>query len=209
MKMSTFFILLVLPFFPGCTKDDQPAVNEKYSFTGTIDNSPVRWEVKAVDNSTDTSNYNARASYYYGQWPLDCSSADCYDVKAGIVVQERNRNNAIQVIFLQASRTGDINQLKPFFNPGPKPFGSQRTSVSTTTQNGILIRYTENGRIWASEIGDQTGSIFESVEFKDATVDKNIYSKVWRARFSCKVYFNGLPPKTLQNCEVYGPAFYK
>ena len=47
------------------------------------------------------------------------------------------------------------------------------------------------------------------LNFKEASIDKNIYSHVWRARFSCKVYFDGLPPKTLQNCEIYGPAFYQ
>lgn len=209
MRKSILFILIVLPFFPGCTKDDKRDLNEKYSFTGTIDSNSIRWEVKAVDNTNDTSKCNARAYYYYGQLPLDCSSTDCYDVKAGVVVGERLRNYSIQVMYLRATRTGDVNQLKPFFTPGFMPFGSQRSSIYTTTQNGVIIRYIEDGRIWTSEQGDQTGSTFESVEFKDATIEKDIYSNIWRARFSCKVYFSGLPPKTLENCEIEGPAFYK
>lgn len=209
MKMSIVVIIVASTFLLGCKKDDKPEVNEKYSFTGTIDNNPIRWEVKTTDNSADTSRYHARAHYFYGQWPIDCATTDCYDVGAGIVLQERNRGNAIQVVFLQATKTSDVNQLKSLFTPGFKSYGNQRTSPYTITQNGILIRYTENGREWHSEAGDQTGSTFESVEFKEASIDKNIYSNVWRARFSCKVYFTGLPPKILQNCEIYGPAFYK
>ena len=209
MKTSFLLVTTTLIFLTGCKKESTSGSNEKYSFTGTIDNSPVRWEVKATDNPGDTSKYQARPHYMYSQWPIDCATADCYYVAAGIVVQERNRGNAIQVIFIKSAKTSDLNQLKPFLVTGSKSYGSQRTSAYTSTNNGILIRYTENGRIWNSEIGDQTGSSFESIEFKEATTNKNLYSHVWKARFSCKVYFSGLPPKTLENCEIYGPAFYK
>lgn len=202
-------MIVAFTLLHGCKKEDKPVLDEKYSFNGTIDNSPIHWEVKAVDNSSDTSKYLARSHYFYGQFPVDCATTDCYEVGAGTVVQERNRGNAIEVVFLQATKTFDVNQLKPFFTPGFKLYGIPRASLYTKTENGILVRYTENGRIWRSEAGDQTGSTFQLIEFKETTFDKNIYSNVWRARFSCKVYFNGLPPKFLENCEIYGPTFYK
>lgn len=209
MKVFLFVVIIASTFLYGCEKEVDPSINEKYFFRGIVDNNPVSWEVKIIDNLTDTSMYNARATYYYGQSPTDCATTNCYDVKAGIVVHERNRGNAIDVVFLQATKTNEVKQLIPLFTLGPMPYGNQRTSPYTATQNGIIIKYTEGGRIWTSEKGDQTGSTFESVEFKEASIDKNIYSHVWRARFSCKVYFDGLPPKTLQNCEIYGPAFYQ
>lgn len=81
-----------------------------------------------------TSRYHARAHYFYGQWPIDCATTDCYDVGAGTVVQERNRGNAIEVLFLQATKTFDINQLKSFFTQGFKSYGNQRTSPYTITK---------------------------------------------------------------------------
>ena len=196
----------------GCKKD-KPELNEKYYFTGTIDNNPVHWELKATSdpaiNSGDTSKYISTPHYFYTQWGFDCMTTDCYDDAAGTLVRERYHSNAIEVLYLQAAKTNDLTQLKPFFAPGSKPYGIERTSLYTQTQNGILVKYTENGIVWRSELGDQTGSTFESVEFKEPTTNKDRYSNVWKARFSCKVYFNGLPPKTLQNCEIYGPAFYK
>lgn len=208
MKVHLALLIVASTFLPGCNKEDKPDLNETYFFTGTIDNHPIRWEVKATDNTTDTSRYHARAHYFYSQWGLDCATTECYDVAAGIVVSERNKGNAIEVLFLQASKAYDLDGLKPLFTAGFKAFGQQRTSPFGTTQIGILVRYIENGRVWHSEGGDQTGSTFESVAFKEATVDKDLYSHIWRARFSCKVYFSGLPPKTLQNCAIYGPAFF-
>jgi hypothetical protein len=209
IKISTAGIVVAFTILLACKKEEKPVSNEIYSFTGNIDNSAIRWEVKASGNAADTSKYHARAHYYYGQWPIDCATSDCYDVKAGTVVNERNRGNGIEVVFLQATKSFDINQLQPQFTPGFKAYGNQRTSPYTTTQNGVLVVYTENGRVWRSEIGDQTGSTFELLEFKEATTEKNIYSHVWRARFTCKVYFSGLPQRALQNCEIYGPAFNK
>lgn len=209
IKISTAIAVLAFTMLLACKKEEKPVSNEIYSFSGSLDNSPIRWEVKAADNAGDTSKYQARADYYYAQWPIDCTTNDCYDVKAGTVVSERNRGNAIQVVFLQATKSFDINQLQPLFTPGFKLYGNQRTSPYTTSNNGVLVVYTENGRQWRSEIGDQTGSTFELLGFKDATTEKDIYSHVWRARFSCKVYFSGLPPRALQNCEIYGPVFYK
>src|SRR5688572_19589563 len=100
MKRSLLFSILFATFFVGCKKDSEPISDEKYVFSGTVDNNPVRWEVKAINNNTDTSKYQARAHYFYSQWPLDCATADCYDVAAGGILQERNQGNAIQVLIL-------------------------------------------------------------------------------------------------------------
>lgn len=99
--------------------------------------------------------------------------------------------------------------MKYLMTSGTKPFGIRRPNSFTPTQRGIIIRYTEGNRLWQSEIGDQTGSSFESVEFKPSSKEDKIHANVWKVRFSCKVYFSGLAPKTLQNVEVYGPAFRK
>jgi len=204
---AIFAITLLL----GCKKEETPtpASNERYYFTGTIDSNPVAWAVKATDNRTDSSRYHIRSHYFYTQWPLDCTTADCTDLGAGTVAQERNRGSGIEVVFVQMARSIEVRDLKPLFTPGTKSFGLQRTSLYGTGKTGILVRYTENGRVWTSEGGDQTGSTFESLEFNPATTDKDRYSDVWRARFSCKVYFSGLPPKTIQDAEIYGPAFLK
>ena len=211
MKVAFAIGLLVVISSSACKKQEgqQALSTEQYSFTATIDNNPVRWEVKAIDNRTDTSKYHTRAHYFYSQWPVDCATTDCYDVGAGIVFNERNRGNGIEVVHLQAQKTYDINALQVFFSPGQKTFGKQRSSSYTTTTNGIVVRYTENGRVWSTEKGDQSGSSFESVTLEDATTDKDRYSKVWRARFSCTVYFDGLPARKIHNAEIYGPAFYK
>jgi hypothetical protein len=215
MKISIPIIIGVSIFLIGCKKGDKPDLTEKYYFNGTIDNNPVGWALNATAdpalNSGDTSRYFSLATYFYSQWGFDCITTDCYDDAAGILVRERNGPNprAIEVYYLLAAKTYDLDQIKPFLAPGSKPYGIERTSIYNQTKNGVLIRYTENGTTWTSETGDQTGSTFESVEFKKATTNNDRYSNVWKARFSCTVYNCCLPPKTLQNCEIYGPAFYK
>ena len=102
----------------GCKKD-KPELNEKYYFTGTIDNNPVHWELKATSdpaiNSGDTSKYISTPHYFYTQWGFDCMTTDCYDDAAGTLVRERYHSNAIEVLYLQAAKTNDLTQLKPFF----------------------------------------------------------------------------------------------
>ncbi len=209
MKTQLLVLFLYAACLSSCAKDDKPASTETYFFSGNVDNSSLRWQVNSTANESDTSKYQARAHYFYSQWPMDCATSDCYDVAAGGIMQQRNQGNAIQVLILEAAKAVDMNAMKLRFNAGVKSYGILRTSLYTNTTNGVLVRYTENGRTWQSEIGDQAGSYFESVAFRDAATAAGRYSHVWRARFSCKVYFNGLPPKTLQNCEIFVPAFFR
>lgn len=198
-------MLLILPaIFFGCKKDLNEA-SEVFYFKGSVDNKMVNWRVKEADRLIDTTQYFTWHYYSYSEW--DTSGHRFYDVSAGTSAGERKTAKMISVIFLKSSNSFDINQLKLFFKPGAKTFGRPRASIYDTTTDGILIRYSEDGHIWKSDGGDQSGSTFEVVEFKDATFNQNLNKNVWRARFSCTLYFDGLPPKILSDCEIFGPVF--
>jgi hypothetical protein len=214
MKKAIPFLLPVILL--ACKKESnnsQQDQSENFYFKGTINGVPITW---SLDNS---SEFTASAISDDGKLN-DCTGSLCgiYDEGSNIVLHKLPAlsSEVSMGIFYSMSVNGgeDRSGIKSYLEPGPKSFGSERMYVMDPVQNGFIIDYAdETGKGWGSDLksGSQEGSSFQSISLEDAPSGKT-YSKIWNAKFSCKLYSNhcdpGVPPDIINiEGEIRTPVF--
>jgi hypothetical protein len=74
-------------------------------------------------------------------------------------------------------------------------------------KNGVFIHhYDANGKSWSS-IGSQPGGYFESVGIIDEPLNTAPSDKIWKLRFSCRLYDADGNFITVENGEMVGPIW--
>jgi hypothetical protein len=216
--VKKLLLFLILPVFWACkkeTKNSAAIIPDKFYFKGIVNGTFVNW---SSDNLPDF-----RVGVMDQDVSLlsdDCINSFCKELQIGALIHTHlsvngDASNSIQIFFTQAIKTTDETEIKSWFSPGLKTFGSNRIYLNDPIQDGIVINYADS-RGWSSNIkwGDQNGSSFESVELKDATTDKS-YQKIWKAKFSCKLYTTTCLPGatwemiTIADGEICVPVFLK
>jgi hypothetical protein len=82
---------------------------------------------------------------------------------------------------------------------------STLADIYNPAKNGVIVYYIDqNGKSWFSGDGSQQGSFFESISLTDLTGINNSYlNKIWKARFSCRLYDGVGNWINVENGEIY------
>lgn len=195
-KISLFALILFV--FAACKKSSSNS-DTKYPFyfTATINGAPVKYQANDLN-----SQYQCGISR-----PDGSIFGSGYDIYEGTLIEDGNNTNAnnIYVHILQHfNEYPDESQRIPIIRPGSYPYGV--SELGPTTKNGASIEYTDaNGKMWHSEMGDQTGSTFNITELV-ANPD-NTSLKIFKASFNCKLYDGAGGSIQVINATIRGKAF--
>jgi len=210
-KVLSFLLVISLL---SCKKDRNAIISDDFYFKGKINGEMINWTVN-YKNSDDLP-YRAGASRGYSDLSDSCVNGYCYYLVGYTEIYKNNAETMpqINVGYSNAAHTGEKAELESWFSPGIKNFGTYRTSqqLLDSSKNGINIYYIDqNHKSWSSLIGDQIGSTFESISL---TVEKRPegiqqYEKIWKARFSCKLYDDKGNFIKIDDGEICGPVIPK
>ena len=194
-----FFIFL----WSGCRKKPDDPVLEPHYVRMKINGATIfNW---TDDNSLNTLYGAARYNDWVQLPSSNCLANICFEVKRGseiILLSTENTvpfKNRLRIYYTQSARNEANWMYEDWNRIGLIPYGKDRNVDTDPVANGIVIVYIdENGKLWKSDKGLQTGS-FLVLENKP---DGN--GRVWKALFSARLY-NGTESLTIQEGELYLP----
>lgn len=212
-SMRKTFTLLLLIALLGCKKEKPP---EAFYFKAMLNNNAVQWIVPDFKNGSNLA-YRTSTSFGYGDVNSNCSGGYCYYLSGYTMIFENNTEikPQINIGFNVATQTGDKQEIRNLLAPGQKTYAPGIRTVQSLYDpalNGIVIYYIDqNGKDWCSNRGSQAGSSFESVSVTDETRSpvNQQFEKLWKARFSCKLYDNNGNFIDLKNGEILGAMLPK
>ena len=214
-------ILVFLIFSLGSCKkigiDETPAgppaiVADSFYFKAQFNGvSYLNWIVPSINNE---SSYQFHSSASYGYDNLSggqCIENYCYYLSAysQIFTNVQGVKPQINIGFNMATQQTGRDEFLSWFNPGFKNYGQARAStladIYNPAKNGVIVYYIdENGKSWFSGGGPQLGSVFESVFVSDLPGINNPHlNKIWKGRFSCRLYDGGGNWINVTNGEIY------
>lgn len=211
----TFIILFTL----SCKKETTSSKsniddNSKsiFYFRGTINGINKDWTVTDYKNGNDLP-YRYNSASGVDALGTDCEATLCKYMIEDVVIFQNNgtgaTKNYIAAGFNISSKTGDRSEIINQFNLGQKTFGKPRTTILDQVKDGVYVYYIDdNGKEWCSHFGsgNQTNSVFNSVELLPQTLPEISCRKIWRATFSCTLYDRNGNSIKLDNCEFYTPV---
>jgi hypothetical protein len=215
--ISTFFLICILF---GCRKHDalennqtnNPNLADSFYFKAKLNGKDVSWIVPSRKNE-DSFDYKAGASNGYSDLSNECVEGYCYYMMTSTQIARNVPlvQPQINVSFNMATHQRSKDVILSWFEPGPKIYPTTQRVATTVdlldpSKNGIVVYYLdENRKGWATNLGSQQGSSFESVSIVNETRTDVAHEKVWKAKFSCMLY-DGLGNSIkVENAEIYGP----
>jgi hypothetical protein len=222
VDMRTFLIVFLICSFCSCKKSVYEVssesheilsnlpilVNDTFYFKAKFNGTFLNWIVPSKNN---LSSYQFHSGASFGYDSLGSQSADyCYYLVAftQIFSNDSTVRPQINIGFNMASQRSDRDEFLSWFSPGFKNYGKSRSSTAADkvnpAKNGVIVYYIDqNGKSWVSNDGLQQGSFFESVSVTDFSGYSNYTYKIWKARFSCKLYDNAGNSINVENGEIY------
>jgi hypothetical protein len=193
---------------PEISSNSQVLVNDTFYFKAKFNGTFLNWIVPSKNN---LSSYQFHSGASFGYDSLGSQSADyCYYLVAftQIFSNDSTVRPQINIGFNMASQRSDRDEFLSWFSPGFKNYGKSRSSTAADkvnpAKNGVIVYYIDqNGKSWVSNDGLQQGSFFESVSVTDFSGYSNYTYKIWKARFSCKLYDNAGNSINVENGEIY------
>ena len=176
---------IIIVLIASCKKTSvqiQPPKDEFY-FKGMVNGQYINWSLNA--------NPGLECDHYGGPYFRPDSGilkVVKYEMGARIIESQFQGNilNEISISYLSPIKPSSFNYVINSFGAGLKQFANVSFTNTDSVTEGMVIYYTDS-TTYVSGFGDQSTSSFETISLKDATPDKE-YTKIWTARFSCKVY---------------------
>jgi hypothetical protein len=176
----------------------------------------INWVVPS-HKMEDSFTYHGSAATGYSDLSNQCIEGYCYYVYA---LTQFHRNvpdikPLVSVGFNMASPGRSNDVILPWFAPGTKDYQypirvSANSDLLNPAKNGIVVYYRDqNGKQWCTNLGSQQNSFFESVSINDEKRTDVSTIKVWKARFTCKLYDSTGNFITVEDGEIYGPVLLR
>jgi hypothetical protein len=191
MKNLLLLAFLIVSIW-SCKKTSEHNLppDEPFYFKGYINGQFVNWSL--TSNPNFKCLYGGGASYRPNSIINDQNftyysyGSDIYPVKGIGDSTSWSDTLLIYIHFITPQNPSSFNSVLNYFSPGSKQFAVISRSNPDSVSEGISIEYVQQTG-YMSGFGDQGSSNFQSIELKDAPAGKE-YTKIWTARFSCKVY---------------------
>ena len=183
---------------------------DSFYFKGKIDGKDVSWIVPSHKNDASFS-FVADAHHGYSDFSGNCVEGYCYYIIAGSEIRKNvidATRPGVAVSFNMATSRKGKEEIISWFSVGTKVYGLLRpiSDLLNPAYNGVNIYYVDqNGNDWSTLRGLQQGSFFESVLFNDEPRTDIVTQKIWKAKFSCKLYNNFGQFINIENGEIFGP----
>lgn len=189
---------------------------DSFYFKAKLNGMPIFWKVPAHKNDQSFA-YHAGASFGYSDLSANCIEGNCHymTVTTQIFANNAQVRPQMNVGFNMAAPTRTHSEVLSWFSPGDKTYqiGVRNSSIAdllNPAKNGVIIYYIdENNKAWAANNGGQQGSWFQSLSVEDEKCDGVSTDKVWKARFSCKMYDASGNFITVEDGEIYGPLIFR
>ena len=218
-KKTILWLTLITLFTLSCKKETtsvKNSINENpttiFYFRGTINGVVQDWTVADYKNG-DNLPYRYNSASAVDTLGSDCENTFCKYMIEDVAIFQNNgagaTKNYIAAGFNISSKTGDRSEIISQFTVGPKAFGKPRTTILDPVKDGIYVYYIdENGKEWCSHFGsgNQTNSVFNSIELLPQTFAEISCKKIWRVTFSCTLYDRNGNSIKLDNCEFLTPV---
>ncbi|HWR33056.1 MAG TPA: hypothetical protein VN451_06005, partial [Chitinophagaceae bacterium] len=184
-------------------------VDDSFYFNAKLNGSSLSWIVPSKNNQP-SYDFHSGASYGYNSLTGQCNEDFCFYLIAftQIFKNAPSLDPQINVGFNMATQQTGRDEYLSWFTPGFKNYGLKRASTITEIldprKNGVIVYYIDpNGKSWSSISGSQLGSIFESVSLIDLQYPNSYLNKIWKAKFSCKLYDDAGNWINVENAEIY------
>ena len=194
------------------SQNPQAVVSDSFYFKAQFNNTIyINWIVPSRNNELSYQFHSSASFGYDNLSGGQCIENYCYYLSAYTQI---SRNvpavkPQINIGFNMATQQTGRDEFLSWFNPGFKNYGQARAStladIYNPAKNGVIVYYMdENGKSWFSGAGSQQGSVFESVSVKDLPGINNPHlNKIWKARFSCRLYDEVGNWINVTNGEIY------
>ena len=169
--------------------------NDTFYFKAKFNGVTLNWIVPSKNNQS-SYQFHSGASFGYDSLRSQCVANYCHYLVAysQIFMNVPSVKPQINIGFPMATQQSSREEFLSWFTPGLKNYGLARSSTLSDmynpAKNGVTVYYIDqNGKSWFSGDGPQQGSFFESISLTDLSgVNDSYLNKIWKARFSCKLY---------------------
>lgn len=215
-KFSAFIVLVILIACKKNSVNNESSANgvnstDSFYFKAKMNGKYLSWIVPSHKNESSFS-YVTNAQWGYSDLSKDCGEGNCYYMDASTEIRANlaEPKERVAIGFNMATQRMGREEISSWFVAGSKSYAYPVRPVSALTNsvyNGVYIYYVDaNGKDWATQRGFQQKSSFQSLLFADEVRTDVTPQKVWKAKFSCRLYDIAGNFIDVEDGEVYGPV---
>lgn len=207
---SSSIILTLLVFvvlFNGSCQKPNEKDDPVFYFKGNVNGQNLNWKCTIEDDDEFEALMQPRIKWFPNG---DCNQYPCNEnYSGGSIARSGSGNEYLGVYFVKASFQDRFSseELCGLLAKGPQVFGKERTVLTETYRDGLVVVYVDaNNKEWTSYggTGNQNNGFIEITEIND--VAHQLFKKSYKVRFSCNLYDETGHSIRVENGEVHLPA---